>query len=105
MIGGSVVAARAGEIINEIAVAVKAQLSIVTLARTIHPYPTTAEAVMQCGLGYVRKHWERLPDRRSRDGSPLQSGTPEQVDSPVQRPAPQDPGGDGGNTLGSYAAV
>jgi len=27
------------------------------IARVIHPYPTTAEGIMQAGLGYIRKHW------------------------------------------------
>ena len=60
IVGATVVGAHAGEIIGEITVCIKEGVGIGRLARVIHPYPTTAEAVMGCGLAYIRKHWARL---------------------------------------------
>ena len=60
IIGATVVAERAGEIINEIALALKYNLSLSQLGRNIHSYPTTGEAVMGCGLQYINKHWKRF---------------------------------------------
>jgi pyruvate/2-oxoglutarate dehydrogenase complex dihydrolipoamide dehydrogenase (E3) component len=60
VLGGTVVSSRAGEIINEITLAMQAGLGIEALARVIHPYPTAGEGVMQAALGYVRKHWDTL---------------------------------------------
>jgi len=61
VVGATVVSAHAGDIISEATVAIQAGVGLSTLARVIHPYPTTAEGIMQCGLGYIRKHWERIP--------------------------------------------
>ena len=60
-VGGTVVAARAGEIVNEITLAMQAGVGLGVVARVIHPYPTTAEGVMQAGLGYIRANWAKLP--------------------------------------------
>ena len=65
IVGGTVVGSRAGEIINEVTVAMSAGLGLEKLARVIHPYPTTGEAVMQAALGYIRKHWARMPSLSS----------------------------------------
>jgi pyruvate/2-oxoglutarate dehydrogenase complex dihydrolipoamide dehydrogenase (E3) component len=43
ILGATIVAARAGEMINEFSVLMKAGLGARTIARTIHPYPTQAE--------------------------------------------------------------
>lgn len=61
IVGGTVVAARAGEIVNEITLAMHAGVGLGVVARVIHPYPTTAEGVMQAGLGYIRANWAKLP--------------------------------------------
>ena len=61
IVGGTVVAARAGEIVNEITLAMQAGVGLGLVARVIHPYPTTAEGVMQAGLGYIRANWAKLP--------------------------------------------
>ncbi|MBI3610233.1 MAG: mercuric reductase [Nitrospirae bacterium] len=45
ILGATLVAAHAGEMIGELTVAMKAGLGLKTIARTIHPYPTQAEAI------------------------------------------------------------
>ena len=45
IVGATVVAARAGDIISEFTLAMKAGLGLKTLASTIHPYPTQGEVV------------------------------------------------------------
>ena len=54
-------APRAGEIISELTLAMQEGVGLGRVARVIHPYPTQGEAVMGCGLQYIRKHWQRLP--------------------------------------------
>merc|ERR1712157_528847 len=46
ILGATVVAERAGEMINEITLAMKHNLSLNAIARNIHCYPTLGEAVM-----------------------------------------------------------
>lgn len=53
--GASVVAAGAGELISEIALAMTAGIPLGTLGRTIHPYPTRGEV------------WKRLADEWNRE--------------------------------------
>ena len=60
IVGATVCANRAGEIINEISLAIQAKVGLGTLARVIHPYPTTSEAVMQCGLQWIRARWKLM---------------------------------------------
>jgi pyruvate/2-oxoglutarate dehydrogenase complex dihydrolipoamide dehydrogenase (E3) component len=60
IVGGVIVAERAGEMLAEITLAAQHGLGIAALGHTVHPYPTAGEGVQQCALGYVRKHWERL---------------------------------------------
>lgn len=43
--GATIVAAHAGEMISEITLAMTARIGLKKLARTIHPYPTQAEAI------------------------------------------------------------
>jgi len=60
VVGATVCAGRAGEIINEISLAIKADLGLEMLGRNIHPYPTTGEAVMGCGLQWINARWQTL---------------------------------------------
>ena len=64
IVGATVLANRAGEIINELSLAIKAGLGIEALGRNIHPYPTTGEAVMGCGLQWINARWKTMPPRR-----------------------------------------
>ena len=60
IIGATIVAERAGEIINEVSLAMKYNLGLFKVGRNIHSYPTTGEAVQGCGLQYINKHWTRF---------------------------------------------
>lgn len=54
ILGATVVARHAGEMISEIALALTAGLGLGTLGKTIHPYPTQAEAIRKAGDQYYR---------------------------------------------------
>ena len=66
IVGAAIVAPHAGDMINEVTLAMQAGVGLATVARVIHPYPTMAEAVMGCGLGYIRKHWQKLEPSKKR---------------------------------------
>jgi pyruvate/2-oxoglutarate dehydrogenase complex dihydrolipoamide dehydrogenase (E3) component len=54
ILGATIVAKHAGEMINEITVAMKYNIGLGKLASVIHPYPTQAEAIRQLGDAYNR---------------------------------------------------
>ncbi len=54
ILGATLVARHAGEMISEITVAMKAGVGLGTLAATIHPYPTQAEIFKRAGDAYSR---------------------------------------------------
>ena len=54
ILGATIVARHAGEMISEISVAMAAKMGLGRLASVIHPYPTQAEAVRQLGDAYNR---------------------------------------------------
>ena len=54
ILGATIVARHAGEMISEISVAMATRLGLGRLASVIHPYPTQAEAIRQCGDAYNR---------------------------------------------------
>jgi pyruvate/2-oxoglutarate dehydrogenase complex dihydrolipoamide dehydrogenase (E3) component len=54
ILGATIVARHAGEMISEISIAIAARLGLGKLASVIHPYPTQAEAIRQCGDAYNR---------------------------------------------------
>ncbi len=54
LVGATVVAANAGDIIAELCLAITAGLGLRTLAKTIHPYPTQAEVVKRAADAYSR---------------------------------------------------
>jgi pyruvate/2-oxoglutarate dehydrogenase complex dihydrolipoamide dehydrogenase (E3) component len=54
ILGATIVAAHAGDMINEISVLMKAGLGLRTIAGTIHPYPTQAEVIKK-----VANAWRR----------------------------------------------
>jgi len=63
ILGATLVGRHAGETIGEIALAMTAGLSMADLARTIHPYPTQAEALKRAGDLWMRT---RLTPRAKR---------------------------------------
>jgi pyruvate/2-oxoglutarate dehydrogenase complex dihydrolipoamide dehydrogenase (E3) component len=68
ILGATIVGEHASDMISEISVAMQAGMGLGRLAAVIHPYPTAAEAIRQCGDAYnrtrltptVRKIFHRL---------------------------------------------
>ncbi len=54
ILGATIVAAHAGDLIGELTLAMKAKIGLKTVASTIHPYPTQAEAIRKTGDLYNR---------------------------------------------------
>ena len=54
VVGATVVAAHAGDLIGELTLAMKGKLGLKTIGATIHPYPTQAEAIRRTGDLYNR---------------------------------------------------
>ena len=54
ILGATIIARHAGEMISELTVAMVGGLGLKHLARTIHPYPTQAEAIKKIGDAYSR---------------------------------------------------
>ena len=54
ILGGTIVARHAGEMIGELTLAIGAKQSIGVLSSTIHPYPTQAEVLRKIGDAYMR---------------------------------------------------
>ncbi|MFT5196663.1 MAG: pyruvate/2-oxoglutarate dehydrogenase complex dihydrolipoamide dehydrogenase (E3) component [Candidatus Promineifilaceae bacterium] len=52
ILGATIVGSHAGEIINEITIAMKHKLSLGALASVIHPYPTEAEIINKAAIEY-----------------------------------------------------
>jgi pyruvate/2-oxoglutarate dehydrogenase complex dihydrolipoamide dehydrogenase (E3) component len=56
----TIVSTRAGEMINEVSLAIKNGIDIEGLGRNVHSYPTLGEAVMACGLQYINSRWTTM---------------------------------------------
>ncbi|MGH8157438.1 MAG: mercuric reductase [Rhodanobacter sp.] len=54
ILGATIVARHAGEMINEITLAMVAGIGLRTLAKVIHAYPTQAEAIREAAKAYTR---------------------------------------------------
>jgi pyruvate/2-oxoglutarate dehydrogenase complex dihydrolipoamide dehydrogenase (E3) component len=54
ILGGTIVARHAGEMIGELTLAITRGLKMYALSDTIHPYPTQAEALRKIGDAYSR---------------------------------------------------
>jgi pyruvate/2-oxoglutarate dehydrogenase complex dihydrolipoamide dehydrogenase (E3) component len=67
ILGATIVARHAGEMINEITLAMVAGIGLGTLAKVIHAYPTQAEAIREAAKAYVRTRiTQRLRERLRR---------------------------------------
>jgi pyruvate/2-oxoglutarate dehydrogenase complex dihydrolipoamide dehydrogenase (E3) component len=55
ILGATIVGSHAGDMISEISVAMRSKMTLGQLASVIHPYPTAAEAIRQCGDAYNRE--------------------------------------------------
>jgi len=54
ILGATIVAAHAGEMISEITLAIVADIGLKTISNVIHPYPTQAEAIKKIADDYNR---------------------------------------------------
>jgi len=54
ILGATIVASHGGEMINELSLAITAGLGLPAIAKTIHPYPTQAEAIKKLADKYNR---------------------------------------------------
>ena len=54
ILGATIVGSHAGDMISEITVAMQSGMGLGKMANVIHPYPTAAEAIRQCGDAYNR---------------------------------------------------
>jgi pyruvate/2-oxoglutarate dehydrogenase complex dihydrolipoamide dehydrogenase (E3) component len=54
LLGGTIVARHAGEMLGELTLAITAKQSVSVLSSTIHTYPTQAEALRKIGDAYMR---------------------------------------------------
>ena len=54
ILGATIVASHAGDIISEISVAMNNGVGLAGIGATVHPYPTQAEAVRKLGDAYNR---------------------------------------------------
>ncbi len=54
ILGATIVARHAGEMLNEITLAIVAGAGLRTLSRVMHPYPTQAEAITKAADAYLR---------------------------------------------------
>src|SRR5262249_26202819 len=54
IVGATIVARHAGELISELTLAMVAKVGLGTIAKTIHPYPTQGEAIKRIGDAYNR---------------------------------------------------
>ena len=54
ILGATIVASHAGEMISEISLAIAGGIGLKTISNVIHPYPTQAEAIKQIGDAYNR---------------------------------------------------
>ncbi|WP_163336086.1 mercuric reductase [Desulfopila sp. IMCC35008] len=63
ILGATIVGSHAGDMISEISVAMRGKMGLGQLASVIHPYPTAAEAIRQCGDAYNREKLTPLVKR------------------------------------------
>jgi pyruvate/2-oxoglutarate dehydrogenase complex dihydrolipoamide dehydrogenase (E3) component len=61
ILGATIVAAHAGELISEITVLMNSARGVKTLLRTVHPYPTQTEVIKKAGNAWRKVHFtERM---------------------------------------------
>ena len=60
ILGATICSEHAGESISELTVAIQSRIGLGALGRTIQPYPTVAEAIQGCGIGYNRTQWATM---------------------------------------------
>jgi len=63
ILGATIVASHAGEMINELTLAMTAEIGLKTLATVIHPYPTQSEAIKKIADAYNRTRMTPLVEK------------------------------------------
>jgi pyruvate/2-oxoglutarate dehydrogenase complex dihydrolipoamide dehydrogenase (E3) component len=63
ILGATIVAAHAGEMISEVTLAMVGKLGLGTLLNTIHPYPTQAEGIKRAAGAWMRTRLSPLAAR------------------------------------------
>lgn len=63
IVGATVVASGAGEMISEFTLAMVGKLGLATISRTVHPYPTQGEAIRKVGDAWYRSRLTPLAKR------------------------------------------
>ncbi len=61
LLGGHILAAGAGDMIGEVALALKHGLGINALASLVHPYPTMSESIRQAAQGFDKARFTGIP--------------------------------------------
>ena len=56
----NIISSRAGEMVNEISLAIKHGIDLEGIGRNIHSYPTIGEAVMGCGIQFINSKWQTM---------------------------------------------
>jgi len=62
IVGATVVAEHAGEVLSEITLAVQHKVGLSKIGRTVHPYPSVVESIQQCGVQRNRRGWQMFGD-------------------------------------------
>lgn len=62
ILGATIVSDHAGETISELTLAIGAKVGLGAIGKTIHPYPTVAEAIQGCGIAFNRTRWAKMGD-------------------------------------------
>ncbi len=75
ILGATIVAARAGDMISEISTAMAAGAGLKKLAGVIHPYPTQAEAIKRIADSYSRTRLTPRVKKVFRNGWPGRDGS------------------------------
>merc|ERR1712130_713660 len=68
VLGATIVASNAGEIISELTLAIYAKIGLRQLGSIIHPYPTVADSIGGCIFQYNQNTWERLDKKEDTQG-------------------------------------
>ena len=63
ILGATIVASHAGEMINEITLAIDARIGLTVLAKVIHAYPTQANAIKMAADAFAKSRMKPPPPR------------------------------------------
>ena len=91
ILGATVVAPHAGDLIAEIAVAMHGKLGLGELGRVVVPYPALAQAVQACGVAYNRTVWDTIASPTTLESLRVRNNSDaDPPDAPPDAPPPPD---------------